>query len=56
MKKKLYNILGRIAVLAVFAGCVEAADGSITTWTYACLAVAIAAGLGLKKMEERRNG
>lgn len=51
MKKKLYNILGRIAVLAVFAGCVEAADGSITVWTFICLAVALAAGLGCKKLE-----
>ena len=48
MKKKLSNILGIIAVVAVFAGCVEAPDGGLTSWTVICLAVALVAGLGSK--------
>ena len=53
-KQKISDILGRIAIVAVFAGCVEAADGSLTAWTLICLAVAIAAGLGSKKLEDAR--
>lgn len=50
MKKKLSNLLGGIAVFAIFAGCVEGLDGSLTSWTVICLAVALVAGLGSKKL------
>ena len=44
MKKKLSDILGAIAVFAIFAGCVEGLDGGPTAWTVYCLAVAGLAG------------
>ena len=52
MKKKLSNILGMIAVVAVFAGCVEYSDGGPGLWNIICLAVALAAGLGSRKLQE----
>ena len=54
MKKKLSTILGRIAIVAIFAGCVEAADGSITVWTFICLGVALISGLLSNKLEGAR--
>jgi hypothetical protein len=53
MKKKLSDILGVIAVFAIFAGCVEGLDGGPTAWTVYCLAVAGLAGWGSKKLEGR---
>lgn len=50
----LSNILGKISVFAIFAGCVEGIDGSLTAWTPICLAVAAVCGCASKKMEEAR--
>lgn len=54
MKKKLSDILGAIAVFAIFAGCVEGLDGGPTLWTVYCLAFAGFAGWGSKKLEEAK--
>lgn len=51
MKKKLSDILGVIAVFAIFAGCVEGLDGGLTAWTVYCLAVSALTGLASKKLE-----
>lgn len=51
MKKKLSDILGVIAVIAIFAGCVEGLDGGLTAWTIICLAVSAMTGLASKKLE-----
>ena len=51
MKKKLSDILGIIAVFAIFAGCVEGLDGGLTAWTVYCLAVSALTGLASKKLE-----
>jgi hypothetical protein len=51
MKKKLSDILGTIAVFAIFAGCVEGLDGGLTAWTVYCLAVSALTGLASKKLE-----
>ena len=53
-KKKLSDLFGVIAVIAVFAGCVEGLDGGVTLWTIGCLAVAGLIGLMSKKMEGAR--
>lgn len=53
-KRKLSDVLGKIAVVAIFAGCVEGLDGGLTAWTLICLAVALAAGLLSKKWEGAR--
>ena len=45
------DILGVIAVFAVFAGCVEGLDGGVTLWTVCCLAVAGLFGWMSKKTE-----
>ena len=45
------DILGVIAVVAVFAGCVEGLDGGVTIWTVGCLAVAGLFGWLSKKTE-----
>lgn len=52
--KKASELLGRVAVVAIFAGCVEAADGSLTAWTIICLAVAALTGWLSKKLEGAR--
>ena len=44
-------MLGVIAVIAIFAGCVEGLDGGLTLWTVGCLAVAGIFGWMSKKME-----
>lgn len=54
MKKKLSTILGLIAIVAVFAGCVEYSDGGPGLWNLICLAVAFAAGMGSKKLQEAK--
>ena len=48
------DILGVIAVIAVFAGCVEGLDGGVTLWTVGCLAVAGLFGWLSKKTEGAR--
>ena len=57
MKKALKTILA-VACIAgiILAGC-EEPDGSCNIiWTLSWLSVAVAAGLGLKRMEGRING
>ena len=49
--QKLSDIFGGLAVFAVFAGCVEAPDGGLTSWTLICLAAAFCFGWLSKKME-----
>ena len=51
MKKKLSDILGAIAVFAIFAGCVEGLDGGLTAWNFICITVAGISGWGSKKLE-----
>ena len=56
--KKIIKTLFAVACFAgiILAGC-EEPDGSCNlVWTLSWLAVATAAGLGLKKMEDRING
>ena len=48
---KVSDLLGVIAVIAVFAGCVEGLDGGVTLWTIGCLAVAFLFGWLSKKTE-----
>lgn len=57
MKKALKTILA-VACFAgiVLAGCEEPDGGCNLVWTLSWLSVAVAAGLGLKKMEGRSNG
>ena len=50
-ENKISDILGVIAVVAVFAGCVEGLDGGVTIWTVGCLAVAGLFGWLSKKTE-----
>lgn len=50
-ENKISDILGVIAVIAVFAGCVEGLDGGVTLWTVVCLAVAGLFGWLSKKTE-----
>lgn len=45
------NILGTISVFAIFAGCVEGLDGSLTAWTPICLAVAAVCGYASMRLE-----
>lgn len=47
----LSNILGTISVFAIFAGCVEGLDGSLTAWTPICLAVAAVCGYASMRLE-----
>ncbi len=49
--QKLSDILGGISVLCVFAGCVEAPDGGLTSWTLICLAAALCFGVLSKKTQ-----
>ena len=51
MKRKIASdILGRISIVAIFAGCVEGLDGGLTAWTLICLAVAFVAGIISKRL------
>lgn len=50
-KHRISDIFGGLAVLAVFAGCVEGLDGGVTLWTVCCLAAAFVFGWISKKME-----
>ena len=50
-KNRISDMLGVIAVIAVFAGCVEGLDGGVTLWTVGCLAVAGLFGWLSKKTE-----
>lgn len=52
MKRTISNILGAICVIAIFAGCVEGPDGSLTSWTIICLAVAAVCGYASKRHEK----
>ena len=45
------NILGRVSVFAIFAGCVEGLDGSLTAWTPIFLAVAAVCGYVSMRLE-----
>lgn len=49
--QKLSDIFGGLAVFAVFAGCVEAPDGGLTSWTLICLAAAFCFGVLSKKTQ-----
>lgn len=51
-RKKLSTILGAVAVIAIFAGCVEGLDGGLTAWNIICLAVAAVFGYASKRLEE----
>ena len=51
-RKKLVNILGSISILLIFAGCVEAPDGSITWWTVLCLAFSYLMGYTAKWLND----
>ena len=53
-KHRISDIFGGLAVLAVFAGCVEGLDGGVTLWTIGCLAVAFVLGWISKKTEGAR--
>lgn len=56
--KKIFKTILAVACIAgiILAGC-EEPDGSCNlVWTLSWIAVATAAGLGLKKMEDRING
>ena len=57
MKKnnRISDLFGVICVFAIFAGCVENFDGSLSWWTVLCLAVAVAAGLISKATDEGRT-
>lgn len=44
------DILGAISVIAIFAGCVEGLDGSLTFWTIICLSVAAVCGYASKRL------
>ena len=52
--QKISDLLGVICVLAIFAGCVETIDGSVSLWTLGCLAVAGVFGWLSKKTEEAK--
>ena len=51
-KRTISNILGASCVIAIFAGCVEGPDGSLTSWTLICLAVAAVCGYASKRLEK----
>ena len=53
-RKTASDILGAISVIAIFAGCVEGLDGSLTFWTIICLSVAAVCGYASKRLEEAR--
>ena len=53
-KHRISDIFGGLAVLAVFAGCVEGLHGGVTQWTIGCLAVAFVFGWVSKKTEEAK--
>ena len=50
--KKLATITGGLALLFLFAGCVEGPDGGITLWTFICLLAAFALGYLSKKLDD----
>ena len=50
---RLSDAFGVICVAAIFAGCVEGLDGSITKWTFICLAVAALFGWLSERTEEK---
>ena len=49
-RKTASDILGAISVIAIFAGCVEGLDGSLTFWTIICLSVAAVCGYASKRL------
>ena len=49
--RKLSDLFGVLAVIAVFAGCVEGLDGGPALWNVICLATAGLFGWLSKKME-----
>ena len=55
MKKnnKISDLFGVLCVVAIFAGCVEGLDGSVTLWTLCCLAAAGVFGFISKRTEDR---
>ena len=50
-RKTASDILGAISVIAIFAGCVEGLDGSLTAWNIICLAVAAVCGYASRRLE-----
>ena len=44
MRKKLATISGGLAIMFLFAGCVEGLDGGITLWNFISLGAAFAFG------------
>ena len=54
-KRKLSDVLGKIAVVAIFAGCVEGLDGGLTAWTLICLAVAGITGLASNRLTKKEG-
>lgn len=50
-RKTASDNLGAVSVFAIFAGCVEGLDGSLTAWTLICLAVAAVCGYASRRLE-----
>ena len=50
-RKRLATITGGLAIMFLFAGCVEGLDGGITLWNLVCLAMAGLFGWLSKKTE-----
>ena len=51
-RKKLMHIFGCLAIVFVFAGCVEGKDGGITGWNLISLLVAFIFGYIAKWLDE----
>lgn len=50
-RQRISDMFGVLAVIAVFAGCVEGLDGGVTLWTICCLGAAFVFGWISKKTE-----
>ena len=52
--KRIATITGGLAIMFLFAGCVEGLDGGITLWNFISLGAAFAFGWLSKKTEEAK--
>ena len=52
MRKKLSTIAGGLAIMFIFAGCVEGLDGDITLWNLISLGAAFAFGYLSKWLDD----
>ena len=50
--KRLSTISGGLAIMFLFAGCVEGLDGGITLWNFISLGAAFALGYLSKKLDD----